>query len=172
MLSSNSPAVPPVPADVPTTGHNVKPGEQPPTYPAAALAKSQAGANAFAVFFMKTLDWAYATTNPSYMKHYYGPTCGQCDGLAEGISKTAIRGHWYEGGRFTFGTAAGTAIAPVTAPADYCAIVVLSITATTVVDPTGKIFNGSGAASGLQFKLCAVSKGRGATWLATYLARL
>ena len=77
------------PADVPLTGHNVKPGEKPPRYPAAATARTQAGANAFAEFFMRTLDWAYATTNPSYMKHYYGPTCGLCNGIATGITKTA-----------------------------------------------------------------------------------
>src|SRR4051812_41161247 len=63
----------PYPADVPLTGHNVKPGEKPPLYPAAARAHTQAGANAFAEFYMRTLDWAYATTNPSYMKHYTGP---------------------------------------------------------------------------------------------------
>ena len=96
---SVSPTVPPLyPADVPLTGHNVRPGEKPPVYPAAARAHSQDGANAFAEFFMKTLDWAYATTNPSYMKHYYGPTCGLCSGIAAGIAKTAAEHHWYEGG--------------------------------------------------------------------------
>src|SRR6185437_7591149 len=44
---SASPA-PGYPADVPLTGHNVKPGEKPPVYPAAAKVRSQAGANAFA----------------------------------------------------------------------------------------------------------------------------
>jgi Family of unknown function (DUF6318) len=87
---SVTPTVPPLyPADVPLTGHNVRAGERPPVYPAAAKVHSQAGANAFAEFFMQTLDWAYATTNPSYMKHYYGPTCGLCNGIATGIAKTA-----------------------------------------------------------------------------------
>ncbi|MFL6164244.1 MAG: DUF6318 family protein [Jatrophihabitantaceae bacterium] len=108
------------PADVPLTGHNVRPGEKPPVYPAAAKVHSQAGANAFAEFFMRTLDWAYATTNPSYMKHYYGPTCGLCSGIATGIAKTAAEHEWYEGGRLTILSKASIAIGPVTAPADFC----------------------------------------------------
>jgi hypothetical protein len=158
------------PADVPLTGHNVKPGEKPPVYPTAAHARTQAGANAFAEFFMKTLDWAYATTNPSYMKHYYGPTCGQCSGLSTGITKTAASRHWYEGGRLTVHTPVAAAIAPVTAPADFCSLTVVDLTATTVVDQTGKIFNGAGAATGLRFKLCAKSDED--QWRVSYLARL
>jgi Family of unknown function (DUF6318) len=157
------------PADVPLTGHNVKPGEKPPVYPATAHARTQAGANAFAEFFMKTLDWAYATTNPSYMKHYYGPTCGQCSGLATGIAKTAASRHWYEGGRLTVHPPARVAIAPVTAPADFCSVAMVDLTATTVVDRTGKIFNGAGAATGLRFKLCA--KFDEDQWQVSYLAR-
>jgi hypothetical protein len=86
------------PADVPLTGHNVKPGERPPRYPAGASARTQAGANTFAEFFMRTLDWAYATTNPSYARHYTGPSCGLCNGLLTGIAKTAATHHFYVGG--------------------------------------------------------------------------
>jgi hypothetical protein len=166
-----APTVSPLyPADVPLTGHNVRPGEKPPVYPAAAKAHTQAGANAFAEFFMQTLDWAYATTNPSYMKHYYGPTCGQCSGIATGITKTAAEHHWYEGGRLAIHASTATAIAPVTAPADFCSLVPVNVSATAVVDRTGKIFNGAGAASGLTFKLCASY--RGDQWRTSYLARL
>ncbi|HEY0168422.1 MAG TPA: DUF6318 family protein [Jatrophihabitans sp.] len=160
----------PYPADVPLTGHNVKPGEKPPLYPAAARARTQEGANAFAEFFMRTLDWAYATTNPSYMKHYYGPTCGQCDGLARGISRTAAEKHWYLGGRLTVHRAEKTAIAPVTAPADFCAVMKVDITATSVVDKTGKVFNGDGAYFGDNFKLCSKKSADG--WQLTYMARI
>jgi len=161
---------PAYPADVPLTGHNVRPGEKPPVYPAAAQARTQAGANAFAEFFMKTLDWAYATTNPSYMKHYSGASCGLCNGLAVGITKTAARHLWYEGGRFSIHRASSTVIAPVTAPADFCSLVSLDVTAESVIDSTGKIYNGDGAYSDLRFKLCA--KGTSDSWIATYLARL
>lgn len=167
--SSHSSPAPAYPSDVPLTGHNVKPGEKPPLYPAAAKERSQAGANAFAEFFMRTLDWAYATTNPSYMKHYYASSCGQCEGLATGIRNTALDHHWYLGGRLTVQSATVTSIAPVSAPADFCASVVVDITATSVVDGTGKIFNGDGAYQGDHFKLCATHAA--AQWNTTYMAR-
>jgi hypothetical protein len=164
-----TPSARPYPADVPLTGHNVKPGEKPPLYPAAARARTQEGANAFAEFFMRTLDWAYATTNPSYMKHYSGPSCGLCHGLATGISKTAAKKHWYLGGRFTLHPATSTTVAPVTAPADFCARINLDTTAGSVVDRTGKVFSGDGAYKNLKVKICA--KFTGSTWRTTYLAR-
>jgi hypothetical protein len=157
----------PWPADVPLTGHNVKPGEKPPLYPAAARARTQAGANAFAEFYMRTLDWAYATTNPSYMKHYTAPSCGLCTGLATGISKTAAEKHWYLGGRLTIHPATATPIGPVTAPADYCSIVKFDVTAFSTVDSTGKVFTGDGAHAGDRIKLCLKVLD---SWVTTYMA--
>ena len=162
-----TPSARPYPADVPLTGHNVKPGEKPPVYPAAARARTQEGANAFAEFYMRTLDWAYATTNPSYMKHYTGPSCGLCTGLATGISKTAAERHWYLGGRLTIHPATATPIGPVTAPADYCSMVKFDVTAFSTVDRTGKIFTGDGAHMGDRIKLCAKKL---TSWNVTYLA--
>jgi hypothetical protein len=166
--ASPTPSARPYPADVPLTGHNVKPGEKPPLYPAAARAKTQAGANAFAEFFMRTLDWAYATTNPSYLKHYSGPSCGLCNGLATGISKTAAEKHWYLGGRLTIHPAAATPIGPVTAPADFCSTLNLDVTAFSTVDSTGKVFTGDGAHAGDGIKLCMKESKNG--WSLTYLA--
>jgi len=167
--ASASPTARPYPADVPLTGHNLKPGEKPPLYPAAARARTQDGANAFAEFYMRTLDWAYATTNPSYMKHYSGPSCGLCSGLATGISKTAAQKHWYLGGRFTLHPATSTTVAPVTAPADYCARMSVDTTAESVVDRTGAVFSGDGAYKDLKVKICAKFTNPG--WQTTYLAR-
>jgi len=166
---SPSLSVPAIPADVPRTGHNVKPGEQPPVYPVAALAKTQAGANAFAKFFMQTLDWAYATTNPSYMKHYYGPTCGLCASLATGIAKTATVHEVFEGGRITVRQTASSTRDGITAPADYCTTIRVRITAQTVVDSSGAIKNGAGAESNLGWKLCEQSIPSNG-WLVSYFA--
>lgn len=167
--SSHSSPAPVYPADVPLTGHNVKPGEKPPLYPAAAKVRSQAGANAFAEFFMRTLDWMYATTNPAYPKHYFAASCGLCSGLTTGMTKTMALQHYYEGGRFTVHPAVGTQIAPVTAPADYCSVVTVDETSQTVVDKTGKIFNGEPAHTGDRIKLCAKSTDY---WRVTYMSFL
>ena len=168
--ASPLPSARPYPADVPLTGHNVKPGEKPPLYPAAARARTQEGANAFAEFYLRTFDWAYATTNAAYLRHYTGSTCGLCTGLATGINKTASAGRWYLGGRFTVHPAVATTVAPVTAPADYCSKLGVDTTATSVVDRTGKVFNGDGAYKDLEFKICA--KYVGSKWQTTYLSRI
>jgi len=168
--SSHSSPVPVYPADVPLTGHNVKPGEKPPVYPAAAKVRSQAGANAFAEFFMRTLDWAYATTNPSYMKHYYASSCGLCSGIATGITKTAQQSHWFLGDRITVHPARATAIAPVTAASDFCSIVSIDETSFATVDKTGKVFTGDGAHTNDRFKLCAIFASE--TWHMSYMAGL
>jgi hypothetical protein len=166
--ASPTPSAQPYPADVPLTGHNVKPGEKPPVYPAAAKARTQAGANAFAEFYMRTLDWAYATTNPSYLKHYTGPSCGLCNDLATGISKAAAQRHWYLGGRLTIHPATATPIGPVTAPADHCSIVPVDSTAQSEVNRTGTVFHEEPAHPGLRWKLCTTSSS--GLWQATYLA--
>ena len=166
--ASPTPSTGPYPADVPLTGHNVKPGEKPPLYPAAARARTQAGANAFAEFYMRTLDWAYATTNPSYLKHYTGPSCGLCNGLATGISKTAALRHWYLGGRLTIHPATAAPIGPVTAPADYCSTVTVDSTAQSVVERMGTVFNDEPAHPNLRWKLCTTTNSK--LWQVTYLA--
>ena len=166
---SVSPTVPPLyPADVPLTGHNVRPGEKPPVYPAAAKQHSQAGANAFAEFFLRTWDWAYATTNPSYMQHYFGSTCGLCTGVATGINKTAAERHWFLGGRLTVHPVVAAAIAPVTAPAEFCSRGTIDETAYSTVDARGKVYSGDGAHRGDRIKICVVSSGK--SWMITYLA--
>jgi hypothetical protein len=165
---SSTTSAQPYPADVPLTGHNVKPGEKPPLYPAAAKARTQAGANAFAEFYLRTLDWAYATTNPSYMRHYTAPSCGLCNDLATGISRTATQRHWHVGGRLTVHPATATPIDPVTAPADYCSIVPVDSTAQTEVNRTGTVFHEEPAHPGLRWKVCMASSSD--RWQASYLA--
>jgi hypothetical protein len=158
----------PYPANVPLTGRNLKPGEKPPLYPAAARARTQVGANAFVEFFLRTLDWAYATTNPSYMKHYSGPSCGLCDQLAAEIQQTAAVRHWYSGGRLTIRPATATPLGPVTAPADFCSIVSVDATAHSVVDRAGTVFTEEAAHPDFRWKLCV--KASSDQWQATYFA--
>lgn len=156
------------PADVPLTGRNLRPGEKPPLYPTAARARTQAGANAFAEFFLRTLDWAYATTNPSYMKHYSSPSCGLCNDLVTEIRNTAAVRHWYEGGRLTIRPAIATPVGPVTAPADFCSTVSVDRTAQSVVDRAGTVFTEEAAHPNFRWKLCMTSSSN--RWQVTYFA--
>lgn len=158
----------PYPADVPLTGHNLKTrDEKPPLYPTAATRDDRRGADAFAVFYMQTLDWGYATTNPSYMRHYSGPSCGLCAGIATGIRKTAQDGHYYLGGRFDNIRSRPEQRGTVSAPLDYCTRVTIDIPAASVVDKSGRVFNGQGALRHQPFKLCEQHTAEG--WRVTYL---
>jgi hypothetical protein len=101
---SSTPSVAPrptVPADVPTTGTNLlAKGEKPPVMPASALQHTDAGAVAFAKFYLQTVDWGYATTNAAYMRHYYDKQCVGCANLDDAITRVA-KNHWhYIGGRY------------------------------------------------------------------------
>jgi hypothetical protein len=105
---SSTPSVAPrptVPADVPTTGTNLLArGEKPPVMPASALQHTDAGAMAFAKFFLQASDWGYATTNPSYMLHYYNASCIRCELLAANVDSAARHAWHFVGGRFTIRT--------------------------------------------------------------------
>lgn len=91
----------PVPADVKRSGYNFHNAhEQPPAMPVTALQHSTAGARAFAEFFVKTIDWGYATTSGSYMRHYYSASCKYCANLAKGLDATAKQGNFHIGDRF------------------------------------------------------------------------
>ena len=61
-----------------TTGPNVRRGEKPPTRPAAAAARSDVGALAFAGYFLKLFDWGYATNDPNVLVPISAPGCKAC----------------------------------------------------------------------------------------------
>jgi hypothetical protein len=90
---------PTVPADVPTTGPNTRPGEKPPVEPVAALAHTAAGAKAFAVFFVQTIDWGYATTSSAYIRHFAAPGCISCGGISAALDRTQKMHHSFVGDR-------------------------------------------------------------------------
>lgn len=89
-----------VPADVPSTGPNLRhKGERPPVMPSLATQHTPAGAVAFAKFFELTIDWAYATTSTAYMRHYYEPSCVTCRSIQQGIDDAAKKHRHFVGGR-------------------------------------------------------------------------
>jgi hypothetical protein len=104
--SSPHPVGTEVPADVPTTGPNLNhKGEKPPVMPLLATKHTSAGAVAFAKFFIKTIDWGFATTSGAYIRHYYAPSCIECANHANGIDNTRKAKEHYVGDRFTITSA-------------------------------------------------------------------
>lgn len=95
------PVTPTVPADVPRAGPNTKPGEKPPVMPLEATQHTSDGAKAFAEFFIRTIDWGYATTSSAYMRQYFVASCIACASTADAIDSAAAKGHRFIGDRFT-----------------------------------------------------------------------
>jgi hypothetical protein len=92
---------PSVPADVPLTGTNLlAKGEKPPVMPGIAVQHTDAGAMAFAKFYLQTVDWGFATTNAAYMRHYYDKQCIGCMNLSDAITRVAKKNWHYIGGRY------------------------------------------------------------------------
>lgn len=90
-----------MPADVPLTGKNTKPGEKPPVMPAIATTHSVGGAQAFARFFIATFDWGYATTSGTYMGHYSEPGCVSCSTFVNGLNDAHSKHRYWLGARLT-----------------------------------------------------------------------
>jgi hypothetical protein len=90
---------------VPRTGPNTRKGEQPPVMPVAATKHSPDGAKAFAEFFIKTIDWGYATTSSAYMRNYFQASCETCRNFAGLFDRARVKAEHFIGGRIATGAA-------------------------------------------------------------------
>jgi hypothetical protein len=84
-----------------TTGPNVRPGEKPPVYPDLAKQHSANGALAFAIYFMKTFDWGYATNDPYLLEQLILPACRGCAEYVRTFSGLSDKHELIRGGRLT-----------------------------------------------------------------------
>lgn len=140
-----SPAAPTVPADVPTTGPNLRfAGEKPPVMPVAATQHTRAGAVAFAEFFIKTMDWGYASVSSAYMRHYFAASCKICDGLADGIDGIASKNQHVYGNRFTLSPAPPVVAGGLNA-AEYSVQMTYDVTSGEITDSRGLFVEGQPA---------------------------
>jgi hypothetical protein len=86
-----------------TTGPNVRPGEKPPTFPASLQVNARGAADGFAQYWMRTLDWGYATTDSSLAKAAYSKSCTDCARFVKGnFDDTRSQGLRFRGGRVGF----------------------------------------------------------------------
>jgi hypothetical protein len=129
-----------MPADVPRTGPNTRPGEKAPVMPELATEHSAAGVRAFAEFFIKTIDWGYATTSSAYMRHYFTKTCIECLNAARFLDNARMHKQHYLGGRIVIRSISG----PIPGKIHDAAVSVpmqLDISSYEVVDRTGRVGN-------------------------------
>ena len=139
---------PSISAIVEPTYPNVNPGERPPVRPADAL--SDAGAKAFAVYFVKTIDWAYASMDTGLMTSASDATCTGCAALARAIDNRRALGDYYVGSRVTV---LDTDVASVANPSNRLVNVVLSYTALSIKHPDGSEEFSADAAKMIQLNL-------------------
>jgi hypothetical protein len=140
------PPTPTIPADVPRTGPNTKPGEKPPLMPLEATQHTSDGAKAFAEFFVKTIDWGYATISGTYIRHYSGSSCTTCATFADGLDKDRRAGEMYFGGRSTVVDAK-----PNDRSHPYSILVTADITSFEKKSSGGKFISGEEAHHNLPF---------------------
>jgi len=157
------PNPPSVPADVPTTGSNVRPGEKPPVMPVEATQHTPAGANAFATFFVRVIDWEGATVSPQYVRDFSSERCQTCAPFVDGASWDA--GRVYIGGRIAI-ESTRLSPEPLHSGAEYTALVVFNIGAFQERSRTGSLLDTHPAYRG-QFEVSVRWLGSG--WAVTDL---
>jgi hypothetical protein len=115
--------------------------------PIAATRHTAAGAQAFAKFFIQTIDWGYATIDGSYLHHYSLPGCTTCNSLVTGFDADRKAGDHYIGGRSTIVAAR---------PGDRGAssqIVTINSTSFEKTTKNGKFITGDQAYTGQRFEV-------------------
>lgn len=150
--TSTGPARPTVPSDVPTTGPNVRPGETPPVMPVVATQHTPAGAVAFAKFFVRAIDWGFASMSGSYIRYASEPSCASCASIARSIDKARASGHVYIGGRFGV-ISARLAPKPNVANAAFTGLVQFDATAFEELDRQHKVVSSQAAHDGYTFEV-------------------
>jgi hypothetical protein len=96
---STSATATPSPTGPKTTGAGVRPGEKPPALGRFERAHTSAGAVAFASFYIKALDWSYATSDPYLLKIVSAPTCVTCKKIIDGLTTLRAEGGHIQGDR-------------------------------------------------------------------------
>lgn len=87
---------------VATTGPNVRAGEKPPTLAALGRTDSPAGALVFAQFWVRALDWGFATTDSTLPRRLYSPKCSDCARFMANFDDARAKSEHFLGGRFRF----------------------------------------------------------------------
>ena len=127
--------------------------------PLEATQHTSEGAKSFAEFFIKTIDWGYATTSSTYMRHYFTTACIGCRSTADAIDKAAKQHHHFIGDRFTALAANAAAISSSSSVANAR----FDVTSGEVVTKSGKYVAAEPALSRVRQRLLLEWHGDGWT---------
>lgn len=148
------------PAPTATSGPN---GVVPIPVPAPeASAPDELGAYTFQVYWIQTLDYAYATLDVGPLAAASAPECSLCfAGIVDFLGPRAEQGYLYEGGRFTILNTEVLEAAPGT---EATVSSIVSISELRVTDPAGNPDPDSGPAQP-QYQLFNTLVWRDGGWL-------
>ena len=135
--TSSSPTASPSPS-VPTTGPNISPGEVAPTLPTIAEADSADAAQAFEGYYVRMIDWTYATSDPSILTPFYSDGCENCSNLQKNLNAQLQGGKTYRGSRFTIDRLA-LVDNDGRSGADFAISVEVSISALEILNAAGQV---------------------------------
>jgi hypothetical protein len=118
--------------------------------PLEATQHTDRGARAFAAFFIKTIDWGFATVNGRYAQHFSAPQCSGCLAFIRSFNTDRREHHRYLGGRVTIKRVRLLGH-PDGKRADYTAAVLYDLSAYVELAPSGKPVDGDRAQSNQRF---------------------
>jgi hypothetical protein len=99
-----------------------------------AAQRSDTGAKAFGVFYVKLLDYTYATRDVTPLRQASDRSCKLCSGIANDVGKYQQPGYTWHGGRITLKDL--TISRP--SPTQPVIVANVSITALNVTNPNGQ----------------------------------
>jgi Family of unknown function (DUF6318) len=88
-----------------TTGPGVKPGEKPPVESQFAKQHSESGALSFAAYYVRAVNWSFATTDGYLIHQISAPACNSCASLIDGQRRLRAEGGYESGGQITLTSA-------------------------------------------------------------------
>jgi uncharacterized protein DUF6318 len=135
-----------------TSGHNVRPGEKPPTFPQSMEKNLPSAAGTFAVYWVQTIDWGYATVDSTLARRAFSPVCTDCTQFMRIFDDAHAKGVHFRGGRMAISKwlirpndrhNGATAVIDVT----------VSIGALQAIDRTGKVVEADPAEARVMYRV-------------------
>jgi hypothetical protein len=123
--------------------------------PLEATQHTDRGAQAFAEFFVKTIDWGFATVSAAYLRRYANPTCSSCSTLAQNFDRYRHDHDRYVGGRITV-RAASLSPEPLVRSAECTALITFDILSYELTSRSGHFISADGAHKGESFEVSLV----------------
>ena len=145
---SRSSATPsPIPSSSPprthplTTGAGVLRGEKPPLMNPLAREHNRLGAYEFAIYYIRAVDWSYATSDPYLLEKVSAKSCQTCEKIITGLSNLIQSGGHVAGDRLNIQSSQILDSYKGKIESDYVVMIKTTQQPGAIVDSTGRTSN-------------------------------